>query len=171
MAAALDDAAVAQDEDPVRAGDRRQAVRDDDERAARGEARERVVDRRLGLGIGERGRLVEHEDRPVGQQRASDRHALLLAAGEARVLADDRVLAARQREVAGVDLRRPRRRLDRAVAGVRTREANVVAHAGTQQAGILEDERDVRIQVGRRHVAHVGAAQRDRPRLPSRSAG
>ena len=60
--------------------------------------RERLLHGPLGLGVERRGRLVEHEDRRVAQDRARDRSPLLLAAREAvAALADDRVVALGQR--------------------------------------------------------------------------
>ena len=59
---------------------------------------ERLLHEPLGLRVERRGRLVEHEDRRVAQDRARDREPLLLAAREAvAALADDRVVALRQR--------------------------------------------------------------------------
>ena len=52
----------------------------------------------LGFGVERRGRLVEDQDRRVLEQRARDRQALALAAGQAHaVLADQGVEALRHR--------------------------------------------------------------------------
>ena len=58
----------------------------------------------LRVGVGERGGLVEDEHRRVGEQGASDRHPLRLAARQVGVLADDRVVAALEPQDAVVDL-------------------------------------------------------------------
>ena len=59
MAAALDDAAVVDDEDAVGIGDCGQAMGDDQRGAAGRELGERLLDRPLRLRIERRGRLVE----------------------------------------------------------------------------------------------------------------
>ena len=94
MRAALDDAAVVEDEDGVRVRDRRKAVRDDEHRAPREEAIDGLLHETLGLGVERRRRLVEDENRRVDEQRPRDGEALPLAAGEARAaLAEDGVVA------------------------------------------------------------------------------
>ena len=65
------------------------------------------------LGVEARGRLVEHEHRRVGQQRAGDRDPLALAAGQpAAALAELGVVAVRQRGDELVRVGGARRRLD-----------------------------------------------------------
>ena len=57
---------------------------------------QRRRDPRLGGGVQRAGRLVQDQDRRVLQQRAGDRQALALAAGQRRAaLADHRVVALR----------------------------------------------------------------------------
>ena len=68
--------------DRVRVGHRRQAVRDDQRRLALRGALQLGLDRALVGRIERRGGLVEDQDRRVLQQRARDRHALLLAAAQ-----------------------------------------------------------------------------------------
>src|SRR5437660_247429 len=76
-------------------------------------------------------RLVEDQDRRVAQDRARDRDALLLAAGEAvAALADHGVIAVGQARDQVVDARRARGLLELRVARVGTRETQVVAHGG-----------------------------------------
>ena len=48
----------------------------------RSSALQRLLHQALALGVERAGRLVEQQDRPVGEQRARDRQALALAAGE-----------------------------------------------------------------------------------------
>src|SRR5260370_1075355 len=82
--------APVEDDDLVRVADGREAVRDGDRRAPLGEAVEGLLHGALGLGVKRARRLVEHEHGRVSQDRARDRDALLLAAGEAvAALADD----------------------------------------------------------------------------------
>ena len=80
MRAALDNDAVVEHDDLVGADHRRQAVRDDEGRAAAADPVEGVLDLLLGEAIERRGRLVEDEDRRPLQDRAGDGDALLLAA-------------------------------------------------------------------------------------------
>src|SRR5207245_2283 len=55
---------------------------------------QRALDERLALGVYRRERFVEHEDGRVAQQRACDRDALALTAGEPHAaLADDGAVA------------------------------------------------------------------------------
>ena len=91
----------------------------------------------------ERGRLVEHEDRRVAQDRARDGDALLLAAGEAvAALADDGVVALRQRGDHVVDARGFGGGLDLLVGRLRLREAQVLAHARVEEVRLLGDDAD-----------------------------
>src|SRR3954470_11585799 len=125
--AALDDPAVVEHHDLVGVPDRRQAVGDRD----RGPALRQPVERRLhvalGLGVERAGGLVEDQHRRVAQDRARDRDALLLAAGEAvAALADDRVVALGQRRVQVVDARGAGGVLDLLVGRAGAREAQVV---------------------------------------------
>ena len=93
VAAALDHLAVVEHEDQVGVAGEQQVVRDDQRRAVAHE----VADRGGELGVEPRGRLVEHEHRRVGEQRAGDRDPLALAAGEPpAALAEVGVVAAGQ---------------------------------------------------------------------------
>ena len=90
MTAALHHAPALQHQDAVGADHARQAVREDQRRAALHQPVERLLDHGLVLGVDGGERLVEDQDRRVPQERARDREALALAAGEPRpALADD----------------------------------------------------------------------------------
>ena len=92
MRALLRDAAPVQHDEAVHELQRRQAVRDGDDRLSLHQHRQGFLDRRLDLGIERRGRLVEDEDRGVLQDHARDRNALALSARELdAALADMRV--------------------------------------------------------------------------------
>ena len=78
----LDDAAAVHHHQPVEDGDGRQAVGDGDHRAPFHQGVERLLDRRLDLGVERAGRLVEDQDRRVLEDQPGDRDALALAAGE-----------------------------------------------------------------------------------------
>src|SRR5690606_30499378 len=74
----LDDATVVEDEDPVRALDRRQTVRDDERRATTAERTQAVADERLALAVEAGRRLVEQQDARVRENGARDAYALPL---------------------------------------------------------------------------------------------
>ena len=76
-------------QDGVGVADRRQSVRDDEAGTTRAQRRHRPLDEHLGASVDRARRLVEDEDRRVGEERPGDREQLLLA---------------------GADRRRPRRR-------------------------------------------------------------
>ena len=94
VGAALGDLAVVEDDDLVGVPDGRQAVRDRDRGAARARGVDGLLDRLLGLRVERARGLVEDEDRGVLEQRARDRDALALAAGQLdAALADQGVVA------------------------------------------------------------------------------
>src|SRR5690606_12306145 len=80
--AALGDAPFGEHENLVGVDDRREAVRDDDGRVTARYLFERRLNFALGARVERRRRLVEDEDARALQNRARDRHALLLAARE-----------------------------------------------------------------------------------------
>ena len=117
---------------------------------------------RLGVDVDVRGRLVEHEDARVGDQRAGERDELALAGGElGAALADLGVVAVLQRddEVVGAD--RPRGVLDLLRRGVDAAERDVVADRAAEQERLLGHDPHLRAQRGRRHVAQVVAVDED----------
>ena len=74
-----------------------QPVRDHQRGAVLAQLGDRFLHMPLGFGIERCGRLVEQDDRRILDQRARDRDALALAAGELQaVLADRRVVAVRE---------------------------------------------------------------------------
>ena len=82
MNAALDDASPIENQDLVSLPNRRQPVRDDERRPSGHHVAQRLLDQCLGFRIEMRGRLVEDQQARVLEDRARDRKALLLAAGE-----------------------------------------------------------------------------------------
>ncbi len=80
MRALLDDGARVEHDQPVQRRDRRQSVGDGDHGASLHQAFERLLDRRLRLGVERRGGFVEHQDRRVLQDHPGDGDALALAA-------------------------------------------------------------------------------------------
>jgi hypothetical protein len=104
VGALLDDAAVLHHHDQVGALDGRQAVRDHEGGAAGHQGVERGLHRAFGFVVERRRGLVQDQDRRILVDRARDRHALALAAGQAHaVLADIRG----RRLPAGAPPRRP----------------------------------------------------------------
>ena len=69
VAAAFDDAAVVEDHDDIGILDSRQAVRDDEHRAALHQLIHTALDDGLGARVDGRGRLVEDHDRRIGDRR------------------------------------------------------------------------------------------------------
>jgi hypothetical protein len=90
-----------------------EAVRDDERRAVLRDFRELRLDRFLGVRIERGRRLVEDEDRRVLEERARDRHALLLAAGELEAALAHRALPLHRQALDEFrDVRDARRALD-----------------------------------------------------------
>lgn len=162
MAALFGDAAVLQDHDPVGRADGGQPVGDDEQGAAGRERGQRVLDQRLGVRVGVRGRLVEDEDRRVGEQRPRDGQALGLTAGQGDARAEYGGVAVGQGQDAVVEVGGAGAPLDLLVGGVGAAQADVVGDARPQQPYVLEDEADPAVQLGRGDVPHVGAAEGDR---------
>src|SRR5260370_22275119 len=92
MRADLDDIALIEHDEPVEARDRRQAMRDGDDRAASHQPVELLLDRRPDLRIERPGSLVENQDRGVLEDHPRDRDALALPTRQLdAALADMRV--------------------------------------------------------------------------------
>src|SRR6185503_4157861 len=92
VGALRDDRAALEHDDAVGVLHGREAVRDDERGASGFERFQRFLHQPLGSGVERAGRLVEEQDRPVGEQCARDRQALPLAAGKGHApLAERRV--------------------------------------------------------------------------------
>src|SRR5580658_1034713 len=127
--AALDQRAVRTDvvdppafehEDRIGRDQRGQPVRNDDQRAALGDAHQIGVDDRLALGVERARRLVEDQDPRVGDQRAGDRQTLPLPARQVgRPLVDEGVVTALQTLDEFLGAGEPRRHHDLVEAGIR----------------------------------------------------
>src|SRR6185437_1590662 len=76
--ALLDDMAAVEHDETVHLRNGREAVRDGDHRLAAHQGAEALLDRRLDLAVEGGGRLVEHQDRRVLEDHASDGDALAL---------------------------------------------------------------------------------------------
>src|SRR5215213_217796 len=89
--------AAFENEDLVRVDQRRQAMRDHDQRASLRDFHQIGVDDRLAVGIERAGRLVEHQNARIAHQRARDRQTLALSAGQiGRSLLDEGLVPGRQ---------------------------------------------------------------------------
>ena len=161
VGAFLDDAAFVHHQDAVAGQHGREPMRDHERGALRHQPLERGLHQRLALGIERGGRLVEQEQRRVAQDRARDRDALALAAGERDAALADRRLETlrqavdefgRQRKLGGA--------LDLGVARVRPAEADVVGDRRGEDHRVLRHQRDApaqreRIGVGDRHAVEA----------------
>ncbi len=131
-------------------------------RAARHHGLERGPQAGLGRRVEVGGRLVQHEDRGVADDRAGDREAPPLAAAEAQaVVADPRPVAVGQ----GVDDVRELGRLERpsgaVVRQVGVRQCEVVADRRVEQVDPLGDDGDRRPDRVLRQPAQLAAADPD----------
>ena len=138
-------------QDAVGADHARQAMGDDQRGPAHHQAVERRLDERLALRVHRRQRLVQHEDGRVAQERARDRDALALAAGQPdRALAHARGVALRQAADELVRVGRPRGRLQLGLRGVGLAEAEVLLDGAVEEVGVLAHHRDVAPDLVRR---------------------
>src|SRR5947209_3886491 len=82
VAALLDDLPVVHDQDRVGVADGREPVCDYEAGAALAQPGHGLLDQDLGTGVDAAGRLVEDQDRRVGDERARDRQQLSLTGGD-----------------------------------------------------------------------------------------
>jgi hypothetical protein len=80
----FDDLSALHPDDAGAGTDGRQAMGDDDDRAAPDDRAHVILNDPLAVVVERRGRLVENEDARIGRERASDRDALTLTAGQVR---------------------------------------------------------------------------------------
>ena len=97
MGAGVDDLAVVHDDDAVGERDHAHAVRDHERGAVAGEFFEHLEDELLAFDVDLAGGFVEQQDFGIAEDRAGERDALPLAAGEAAAAgADERFVAVGQ---------------------------------------------------------------------------
>ena len=110
----------------------------------------------LGFRIERGGGLVEQDDRRVLDQRARDRDALALAAGQLQaVLADRRVVAVRERHDEVVRVGGLGGGDDLVLGRARLAERDVVADRAVEQEHVLPDIGDLLAQRVARHLRDV----------------
>ena len=147
MAAGLGDFAVLDHQNAVRAADGGQPVGDDEARAARKRGMDGVLDLLFGFGIDRRGRLVQHEDGGLADQRACEGDQLLLPGGQqVSALAYACFIAFFQRPDEPVGADELRGLLHLFVGGVELSVADVVGDRAGEQVRLLEHVAEVRLQ-------------------------
>ena len=161
--AALDDLAALEDEDLIGVHDGREPVRDDEHGAAGEQSVDRFLHEALRLRVERGRRFVEDEDRRIGEQRARDRQALALTAGEPRAaLAEDGVVAVGQLADEAVRVRGARRRLDLRVGEPIGRAVgDVVSHRVVEQHRVLAHDSGQPAQRGERDLARIDSVETD----------
>ena len=113
--------------------------------------RSRLHEAALGERVDGGERIVEHDDARAGDERARERDALALAAGEVdAALADQRVVAVRQLVDERVDARRLARGEHVVPVGVVAAGGQVLAQRHREEHRPLRHERDVGAQLGDR---------------------
>ena len=141
--ATLDDAAGIHDKDLVRVHHGRQPVSDDERGTPFRYLLEFRLDRLLGGRIERRSRLIENQDARILEDRARDRHALLLAARELQAaLADAGLVTLRQGFDEFVDVRGLRRSDHFVARGLRAAIRNVVVNRVVEQHCVLRHDAD-----------------------------
>ena len=137
---------------------------DDERRPALHQPRHRPLDEHLGPRVDRRRRLVEDEDRRVGEERPGDRQELLLAGREVRrVVVDDRVVAVGQRPHEVVDVGGLGGGQDLVLGRVEPAVGDVLADRAVEQPRVLEDHPELAAQVVAGQLAGVDAVDRDPP--------
>ena len=159
--AALDDLAAFEHQNLIGAANRRQPVRDDERRPAVAQRSQAVLDHRLALAVEARRRFVEQQDPRIGENRARDRHALALAAGQPdAALADDRLVPLLEPLDELVGVRDPADPLDVGRRRVRRAVADVLGHGAVEQEVVLQHDAEMAAVFGqpqRRQIAAVHA--------------
>ena len=124
-------------EDAVCPAHGRQAVRDDERRAAGRGILDGAAHRGFTLGIERRGRLVQQQHRRVAHQRAGERDALALAAGEAAPLLAERGRKAVLLVEKAHGFGHAGRLLEDRIVGVIASEADIVGGGAGEKRGLL----------------------------------
>ena len=148
MASTLDHAPVVEHEDAIGADHAGEPVREDQRGAPAHQPIECFLDDGFAFRVDGRQRFVEHEDGRVAQQRACDRDALALTAGEPHAaLADDGAVALGQPRDELVRVRRARRGLELRRRRVRLAHPQVVFDRAVEEIRVLAHDGDAPAQL------------------------
>ena len=162
MVAALDQLSVVEHEDVIAGHHAGEPVGHDQRRAAGHQAVERLLNGGLVLSVDAGERLVEDQDWGIAQQRAGDRDALALAAGEAvAALADRRLVALGQVADELVGVGGLRGGDDLLVGGVGPAEAQVVQDGAVEEVGVLHHDGHLLADVDEAERVEVATAEPD----------
>src|SRR5580704_13351183 len=149
-------------EDRIGRDQRGQPVRNDDQRAALGDAHQIGVDDRLALGVERARRLVEDQDPRVGDQRAGDRQPLPLTARQiGRAFVDEGVVAALQPLDEFLGPGEPGRHDDLVKAGIRLARGDRVADRAAEQKILLHHDAKTAAQMIDVVLPQIGAVDLD----------
>ena len=144
VAASLDRAAGIHDHDLVGGIGQRKAVGDDQHGAASKQPGQRIADQRLAPGIQAGRDFIQDEDRRILQERPSDGQTLPLPAAQpGALLAQRRIVAARQRLDELVGVSSPGRSDHGIHAGLRPREADIVGDGAVEEVRQLRHPRNL----------------------------
>ena len=134
MVAALDDAALLDHKNLVGAANGRQAMGDDERRAALHQLGKPALDHRLRFGIERTGGFVENEDARLGQESPCNRQPLPLPAAELHpALTHDGVVSLREALCKLVDARRAAGKLKLLLGRAGPREKDVLANRAIKE--------------------------------------
>ena len=165
MRALLGDALFRDDDDAVRILDRRESMGNDERRAALRQLGQRLLNRRFGLRIQRRCRLIENENRRILQEHARNREALLLPAGELdAALSDDRIQSLRLRLDKLLQLRAPRASQISSSVASKLAVRDVLPHRAGEQEHILLHDADLAAQRFQLDIANIDAVNGDAAR-------
>ncbi len=139
-----------------------QSVGDHEHRPVADEAAQRLLHKVFRFRIGERRRLVQDQDRSVGEQGPGDGEALTFAARKLDVGAEHRVIPVGQSHDPVVDLRIRRRGLDLAGTGFRPGQCDVVADSASDELDVLKHETDLGVQLVGCQCPHIATVDPDR---------
>ena len=143
MAAGLDHAALVQHQAAVGADHAGQAVRQD-HAAAFHQPVQRLLDQRLVLGVDRGQRLVQDQDGRVAQQRAGDRQALALSAGQLQPAFADAGGVAFGSAMMKSSMLAALAAAQLLAAGVGPAQAQVVLDGAVEKHDVLAHQRDLR---------------------------
>src|SRR5581483_12199192 len=147
VGSALGDPSVIQYDNLVGSGDGMQPMRDHQNRAIPRQPVERLLDKEFRLRIGERRRLVQDQNRRVGEDGTSDGKPSPLSTGKPRSRAEHSVIAVRQPRDAIVDLRPTSSGLYLLSGGVGDGERDVLGDGAVHELSVLQDETDLGVEL------------------------